>query len=129
VVRRDAFLEVGGFHPRFGIGGEEEVLALDLAASGHHLSYVPEIVAHHHPSRNRDARGRRRRQVRNSLWSAWLRRPVPAAVGITARTLRAAAGDAETREGALDAVRGLRWVLRERRVVPPHVDRIARLLG
>ena len=34
VVRRAAFLEVGGFDVRLGVGGEEELLAVDLAARG-----------------------------------------------------------------------------------------------
>src|SRR5215207_3243678 len=40
VVRRSAYLAVGGFHPRFGIGGEEDLLAIDLAAAGWALAYV-----------------------------------------------------------------------------------------
>jgi GT2 family glycosyltransferase len=53
VVRRDAFLEVGGFDARLGVGGEEELLALDLAARGWGLAYVDEVVAHHYPSPSR----------------------------------------------------------------------------
>jgi glycosyltransferase involved in cell wall biosynthesis len=34
VIRRAAFLEVGGFEPRFFIGGEETLVAWDLAAAG-----------------------------------------------------------------------------------------------
>jgi GT2 family glycosyltransferase len=79
VVRRDAFLEVGGFDARLGVGGEEELLSLDLATRGWGLAYVADVVAHHHPSPVRDPSGRRRRQVRNALWSAWLRRPVGSA--------------------------------------------------
>ncbi|HZD00424.1 MAG TPA: glycosyltransferase [Actinomycetes bacterium] len=33
VVRRSACLQAGGFHRRFGVGGEEELLAVDLAAT------------------------------------------------------------------------------------------------
>lgn len=128
VVRRSAFLEVGGFHPRFGIGGEEELLALDLAAAGWDLAYVDRLVAHHHPSPTRDPAARRRGQLRNALWSAWLRRPAGAAARAT---LRLMAGHDRRREapGALmDAVRGVRWVARERRTVPPAVERAARML-
>jgi hypothetical protein len=38
VVRRSAFLEVGGFDGRLGIGGEETLLALDLAGAGWRLA-------------------------------------------------------------------------------------------
>jgi hypothetical protein len=34
IVRRAAFLEVGGFNSRLGVGGEEELLAVDLTARG-----------------------------------------------------------------------------------------------
>ena len=34
VARRSAVLECGGFHPRYGFGGEEHLLAVDLAAAG-----------------------------------------------------------------------------------------------
>ncbi|MGI8595968.1 MAG: glycosyltransferase family 2 protein [Thermoleophilaceae bacterium] len=128
VVRRSAFLEVGGFHPHFGIGGEEELLALDLAATGWELAYVDHIVAHHHPSPSRDPAARRRGQIRNALWSAWLRRPVGAAARATVRLV---AGHPRRREaaGALrDALRGVRWVARERQAVPPAVERAVRML-
>src|SRR4051794_32357037 len=50
VVRRSAFLEAGGFEARFGVGGEEELLAMDLAAAGWGLAYCKDVVAHHHPT-------------------------------------------------------------------------------
>jgi GT2 family glycosyltransferase len=85
VVRRDVFLEVGGFEPRFFTGGEEELLAADLAARGYWLCYVPERVVHHHPSPLRDGQVRRLTTARNALWFTCLRRPWPIALG---RTLR-----------------------------------------
>ncbi len=123
VVRRSAFLAVGGFDSRYGIGGEEEVLALDLATAGWELAYVPEIVAHHHPSKARDPDGRRRRQTRNALWTTWLRSPPLAALRRTAQLVRPASRDAAVRAGALDAVRGLPWVLKERRPLPRELER------
>lgn len=38
VVRREAFLEAGGFQQRLGVGGEEHILALDLLWNGWHLA-------------------------------------------------------------------------------------------
>jgi N-acetylglucosaminyl-diphospho-decaprenol L-rhamnosyltransferase len=57
VVRRDVFLSVGGFNPRLFMYGEEALLAMDLAATGRELSYVPELVVRHltHPA-GRDVR-------------------------------------------------------------------------
>src|SRR5687768_507765 len=74
VVRRSAYLEVGGFHPRFGVGGEETLLAVDLTERGWDCAYVDDVVAHHHPSTVRDPRARRAREVRNAVWTLWLRR-------------------------------------------------------
>ncbi|MBO0744034.1 MAG: glycosyltransferase, partial [Candidatus Dormibacteraeota bacterium] len=45
VVRRQAFLEAGGFHPQLGVGGEEELLAFDLRARGWELVYADRVVA------------------------------------------------------------------------------------
>lgn len=128
IVRRSAYLEVGGFEPRFGIGGEEQLLALDLVAAEWDLAYVEEIVAHHHPVRGAAGRERRRAtELRNRIWAAWLRRPVRTAVSLSAstalRSLRERRADA-----VLEALRGLRWVLRERRVLPVDVERDARRL-
>src|SRR5262249_43430923 len=53
VVRRSAFLEAGGFQSSLFIGGEEELLAVDLATRGWWLCYVPDIVVHHYPSPQR----------------------------------------------------------------------------
>jgi GT2 family glycosyltransferase len=128
VVRRSAYLAVGGFPTRFGIGGEEELLAVDLAAAGWDLAYVDGIVAHHHPSPSRDPEGRRRAQVRNALWSAWMRRPAASAFRRTARLLRPFFRDRATRSGLLAALGGLPHVLRDRRPVPPRVERALRLL-
>jgi GT2 family glycosyltransferase len=128
VVRRAAFLEAGGFDVRLGVGGEEELLALDLAARGWGLAYVDEVVAHHYPSPSRDPSGRRRVQVRNALWSAWLRRPLGGAARQTVR-LAALAMHQGGRSGILLAVLGLPWVLRERRPVQPELETALRTLA
>jgi GT2 family glycosyltransferase len=130
VVRREPFLSAGGFHARYGIGGEEELLAIDLARAGWGLAYIEEIVAHHHPSPVRNHQARQRRQARNALWTAWLRRPMPSAIRRTRRVTAMAAphGRAAAWGALLDATRGLPWVLRERSAVPPGIERELRLL-
>jgi len=122
VVRRGAYLGVGGFHAAFGIGGEEELLALDLSTAGWGLAYDSGIVAHHHPSARRDPAARRRGQVRNALWTAWLRRSPRPAVRRTREVLRAAGPSFEAAGGAVDALRGLRWVAAERRPVTAELE-------
>jgi GT2 family glycosyltransferase len=129
VVRRAAFLEVGGFDVRLGVGGEEELLALDLAARGWGLAYVDQVVAHHHPSPSRDPAGRRRVQVRNALWSAWLRRPLAGAARRTAHLAARAARQPGAWSGVLLAVLGLPWVLRERRPVQRELEAALRRLA
>jgi GT2 family glycosyltransferase len=129
VVRRTAFLQAGGFDGRFGVGGEEELLAIDLAARGWGLAYVQEVVAHHHPSPIRDRRRRRRVEVRNALWSAWLRRPLAGAAVRTVRLAAPALRQPGGRAGVVEAVAGLPWVLRERRPVRPDLESELSLLG
>jgi GT2 family glycosyltransferase len=128
IVRRDAFLVTGGFHPRFVIGGEEQLLAIDLAAAGWGLAYVDAIVAHHHPWPVRDNATRRRQVARNDLWTSWLRRSTRSAGRQTLTALRAATRDPAARIGLLEAFRGAGWVLRERRVVPAHLETALRRL-
>jgi GT2 family glycosyltransferase len=122
VVRRDAFLDAGGFDRRFFIGGEEELLALELAVRGWALCYVPELIVHHYPSPRRDSRGRSSNVVRNRLWVSWLRRPAKAAWGRTLDALRSLPSDAAAARGVIRAFAGLPWILRERRVVPPELE-------
>jgi GT2 family glycosyltransferase len=124
VFRRSAFLEAGGFHPRLQLGGEESLLALDLAVAGWELAYVDSVVAYHHPAGADDRAGREALQLRNELWTAWLRRRLPGAAATTARVaLRAA------REGRItalaEAARGLPWVLAQRRPLPAPLDKAA----
>jgi GT2 family glycosyltransferase len=128
VVRRPAYLEVGGYEPRMQIGGEEELLAADLAAAGWELVYVDAIVAHHHPSTVRNPVDRRRSSIRNALWFAWLRRPLSTAARHTLLAARAALKDADVRDGLIQALRGLPWAVRYRRVLPRRVEEDLRLL-
>jgi GT2 family glycosyltransferase len=122
VLRRSAYLEVGGFEPRLGIGGEEELLGTDLVSAGWAMAYVDDIVIHHHASTARDAHARRRAGIRNTLWFTWLRRPFRSALWRTVRLVRTLPRDRVTAAGLLDAAEGLGWVLRHRRVVPPAIE-------
>jgi GT2 family glycosyltransferase len=123
VVRREAFLSVGGFDARYGIGGEERPFAVDLAAAGWELRYLPDVVAHHHPAGGASRPGRRAVELRNDVWSAWLHRPAGAAMRRTAGLVRRSGPRRDTAAGLAQALRGLGWVARERRVVPPDVER------
>lgn len=128
MFRVTAFREVGGFSPRLWLGGEEELLALDLAARGWWMCWAQEVVIHHYPSVSRDPRRRRQLGIRNTLWTAWLRRPLPGALRRTAALLRSIPRDWASVAAVAEALAGLAWVLRERQVIPPEVERGLRLL-
>ena len=126
LVRRDAYLAVGGFHPRFGVGGEERLLALDLRAAGWAVRHVPEVVAHHCPPASGHGSRRHARTLRNDLWTIWLRRPARRLPAATAGRLRdAGLGSPATAHGVAAALAGLPWVVRERRPLPAAVEREA----
>ncbi len=122
VLRRKAFLEVGGFSERLWLGGEEELMAGDLAAAGWELCYLADLTVHHQASTARDPHRRRRDGIRNTLWTTWLRRPLRPALRRTLHVLVTVPRDTVTARGLLEAVRGIPWVLRERRVLPPHAE-------
>jgi GT2 family glycosyltransferase len=128
VVRRRAFLDAGGFDARFVVGGEEALLACDLASAGWELVYVDELELHHRPSAVRDVSARRRREQRNALWTAWLRRPASDALRLTGRTIRAAVHDRDARYAIAGALRGGAWVMTNRRPVSQPLARELRTL-
>jgi GT2 family glycosyltransferase len=123
VVRRRAFEEAGGFDPRLPVGGPEEHLAAELLRHGWELRYVPEVVARHVPDHGEPAPAVRQLGLRNTLWFAWLRRPWRPALRWTAHVIGDSPRNAATLRGVAGALRGLPWVLRERRVLPPAVER------
>ncbi|MEU4674026.1 glycosyltransferase [Amycolatopsis sp. NPDC023774] len=119
IVRREAYLEVGGFSPLLHFGAEEQLLSYDLAARGWDLCYVEDLRAHHHPSRSRPPSSwRRRAEARNRLLIAVLRRPWREVLR-TARTAPSA---------MLGALPRLPRAVRERRVLPTPVEHQARTL-
>lgn len=128
VVRRAAFLSVGGFEPRFFLGGEEELMAIDLVAVGWRLAYVPQLTVRHAPSPARDPARRARVMLRNALWSAWLRRPARDAMRRSLRLLATAPRNRSTLAASWDALAAAGWVARNRRVVGPEVAAMLRRL-
>lgn len=122
VVRREAYLSAGGFDPHVFFGGEEELLAADLAAAGWALVYVEEVVCRHHPSTFRDRRRRRRLGIRNALWFAWMRRPAGVAARQTLEVARSALRDPDAGAALIEALGGLPRRLSSRRVLPPSVE-------
>jgi GT2 family glycosyltransferase len=123
-VRRDAFLAAGGFNPKLHVYGEEDLLAMDLAAAGWRLSYAPELTVRHLPlPAGRDNRARRRIETRNRVLTALLRRPPR----VVART--AVSAWREDPAAVADAAWLLPWALHHRHPLPPQVERALRALS
>lgn len=128
VVRREAFLQAGGFDEVVFFPGEETLLAIDLVRAGWRLSYVDDVVAIHHPSPVRDPAGRRALETRSALVTAWMGRAPRVALARTGVAARAAVGDAAVRAGLVAAVRALPAALAHRRRTDRGVERRFRRL-
>jgi N-acetylglucosaminyl-diphospho-decaprenol L-rhamnosyltransferase len=117
VVRREAFLAVGGFERVLHVYGEEALLAMDLAAAGWRLSYAPALTVRHLPQpAGRNAGARCRVEARNRVLTAMLRRPPRVVARVAADAWRSSGA------GVADAARLLPWALRHRRPLPPDVE-------
>jgi GT2 family glycosyltransferase len=127
LVRTEAFAAVGGFDPVVRFPGEEERVALDLAAAGWGLAYVDAVTVHHHPSPKRHAPGRRRAAIwRSRMLTALMRLPARDAVA----TLLAAVRDGRRGwEGLARALPDVPAALRRRRPIPERVRADLRLLA
>jgi GT2 family glycosyltransferase len=128
VVRADPLRDVGGFHPAFGVGGEEELVTWDLLDRGWSLVYLPEVVFHHHPSLQRDAAARRTRESRNRVWAAWMRRSARDAVRRTVTELRTAARTGTALALTRAVARGLPMVVAARHRMTHATEELLRTL-
>lgn len=123
MVRKSAFQAVGGFSEILHFRGEEQLLAMDLAANGWALCYCPELTAIHHPSvRRPPTAAQDARSVRNEVLTIWLRRPLPHCARASIRLLRAATRDVEHARAATEAVIRLPEVMTHRRRLPATVE-------
>ncbi|NEK85640.1 glycosyltransferase [Blastococcus saxobsidens] len=127
MVRREPFLQVGGFDRVVRFPGEEERLSLDLAAAGWGMAYVDEVTVHHHPSPRRSAPDQRRAAIwRSRVLTAVMRQPAPEVGRVVLRAL--STGTAE-RRGLLRALPDVPAALRSRRPVPERVLADLRILA
>jgi GT2 family glycosyltransferase len=119
LVRTEAFTAAGGFDPVVRFPGEEERLALDLAAAGWGLAYVDAVTVHHHPSTMRDPGPVRQAGIwRSRVLTALMRYPLRDLIGQLTRAARAGRPGWRGLAGALPRVPA---ALRARRVLPRHV--------
>lgn len=121
VVRRTAFLQVGGFDDVVRFPGEEERVALDLMEAGWRMVYADHLVVHHHPSALRHSPGKRVTAVtRSAVLTAVMRLSWPR---VWARVRSAAASGPATRRGLLAALREVPAAIRVRRPVAADLQR------
>jgi GT2 family glycosyltransferase len=124
MVRKRAFEAAGGFSDILHFRGEEQLLAVDLAALGWDLCYCPELTAIHQPSTVRATTAEQdARSLRNSVLTTWLRRPMPHCLKATGLLFSSALRDREHARGAAEAILRLPAVVSERRPLPAHVER------
>jgi GT2 family glycosyltransferase len=126
VIRRRAFLDAGGFDPRFFLGAEEGLLALDLAARGWRMIYLPSLLVRHAPSALRDRSTRGRLLLRNAIYTAILRLPVLMALADCIEALGEAARARTLGWVLRQTAASLPWLLRERHVIAADLQRALR---
>jgi GT2 family glycosyltransferase len=127
LVRRSAFLEVGGF-TESAMGFEETALAVEMARRGWALVYIHGVLAEHHPAAEREESARRRTHHCNAVLFAWRRRPFRIALRRTLAVLRQGRRDAAALQGLLDAARETRRLRGERDVVDERLEASLRRL-
>ncbi|GGU39658.1 glycosyltransferase [Streptomyces lavendofoliae] len=127
VARREAYLEAGGYHPVFFVGGEETLLAYDLTARGWGVCHSPGVVAVHSPLGGVRP-GRAAVQLRNAALTAWLRRPLAVALRHTRGLAERARREPEARAALYGLLGRLPVALRDRRPLPAAVEAAARRL-
>ena len=129
VVRKAAFFAAGGFSDLLHFYGEEQLLAVDLAALGWDLCYCPELVAYHQPSAVRGtSSARQARELRNAVLTTWLRRPMWPCLKATGQLLWAATRGGDHVRGAAEAFARLPTVASRRKPLPARVEHALTLL-
>lgn len=120
VVRRQPFLDQGGFDSLCGFGGLEQRLALDLADAGWAIRFQPDIVVWH---RRYSLLGRGRR-VRDDIITTVMRRPLSVA---SHRAIDYLGWNAAGWIGVVGAAVRMPRALRRRRLLSARVEFRARL--
>lgn len=129
MVRASAFLAAGGFSPVLHFRGEEQLLALDLAAAGWELCYCPELIAFHQPSPVRAApAAQKARVLRNDFLTCLMRRPADRCVSTLRLLLLAATGDCAHARAVAEALVRLPVALGRRRRLSADLEHKVRQL-
>lgn len=129
MVRTSAFLAAGGFSPVLHFRGEEQLLALDLAAAGWELCYCSKLVAFHEPSPLRATpAAQTARVLRNDFLTCLMRRPPDRCAAALGQLLHSATGDPAYARAVAEALVRLPAALRLRRRLPAELERKVRQL-
>lgn len=127
VVRRNAFLQTGGFDPVVFFMGEEERVAYDLARLGWGLVYRDDVVAWHEPGRPSDP-SRASLAARNRVLTSWMRRPLSVALRHTAELAAQVVRSRHARRAAAGLIRRLPAALAHRVPPDPAVEQSLQIL-
>lgn len=128
IVRKEAFMEAGGYSKLLHLSGEEELLGWDIAARGWGMTYCDDVVGRHYPSSDRDMAFRYRLGTRNIVRRAWLRRPLSKAIRKTFDFKIHSPGGIYDIIGFIQGVLSIPQMLPQRRVLPWWVEDQARIL-
>jgi len=129
VVRRKAFLEIGGFSAVLRFIGEERMLAMDLAASGWTACYVEAVVGRDRSTEHRQSPPwRQARELRNDALTAWMRRPMGVAARETRALARRAVRDRQAAKAMAELAARLPAALVQRRKLPEAIESQAALV-
>lgn len=121
IVRTRAFYEAGGFWPPLFAGGEEALLALDMAERGWRMVYMDDVITQRSASCSRNAVRKQRCEIRNAIWVAWMRLPAGLAWKETLEQLRKAARLRQLQPVLMSVAAGMALVLQRRHVITPRV--------
>lgn len=105
-IRRDVFLELGGYPEQFWHAYEEPDFALRCTAAGWQVRFEPSLtIRHYFTAAQRNEIRTHHRHARNEFWSILLRCPAPQLFAVAAFRI--------ARQFGYAAKRGPHWLVRE----------------